>query len=305
MTSIAIIIPVFNNQATLTELCARLRSSLSQITSDFYVVLVDDGSFDNSWDLIYKECEIDAKFTGIKLSKNFGQHAALEAGLKYANADIIGIMDADLQEKPEYLDAMIQSIVKDKFEIVIGATSQKIRFSSRLFHALNGRKSRSRLLPITQRVFIRKIHKSLLDLKSSNITYGPVLDDLGFRKKYLEVEKDKKRLDGPSSYKFKARIKLAFDSLSLKILDKVNKVMILTFMVAALFTLYALITAIGRLFFDLKLAPGFNLVQITILIGFSVTLFMLCSVGLLLVKIENEFSHSPRYHISEIKNSNA
>ena len=81
---ISVVIPVYKSAESLEELAQRLATALSAVTADFEVILVNDGSPDNSWDIISKLSKSDDRFIGIRLSRNFGQHPAITAGLTHS-----------------------------------------------------------------------------------------------------------------------------------------------------------------------------------------------------------------------------
>jgi dolichol-phosphate mannosyltransferase len=95
------VVPVLNEQETLEELYRRLRSVMEQLDGPSEVVLVDDGSVDDSYEIMCKLQEGDPRFKVVRLSRNFGHQIALTAGLDHATGNAVIIMDADLQDPPE------------------------------------------------------------------------------------------------------------------------------------------------------------------------------------------------------------
>src|SRR5688500_6166406 len=98
---LAVIVPVYMGRAVLPELCERLIAALSTITERLSIILVDDRSPDNAWPVIVELGEQDTRIRGLQLTRNFGQHFALTAGIDYARADWYVVMDCDLQDAPE------------------------------------------------------------------------------------------------------------------------------------------------------------------------------------------------------------
>ena len=94
---ISIVTPIYGCSCCLNELCSRLALTLSQITENYEIILVNDSSPDGSWEIIKQLAEADSRIKGINLSRNFGQHFAITAGLDYARGDWIVVMDCDLQ----------------------------------------------------------------------------------------------------------------------------------------------------------------------------------------------------------------
>lgn len=101
MPHISVVSPVYRAEACIGELCNRLKSTIGSITEDFEIILVDDRSPDNSWAAIQNESRKDSRIRGIRLSRNFGQHRAITAGLDIADGDWVVGMDCDLQDPPE------------------------------------------------------------------------------------------------------------------------------------------------------------------------------------------------------------
>ncbi len=98
---LSVVIPVYGCPEALAPLCERLKNAVSQITGDYEIILVNDACPKNSWKEIEKLCQTEEKITGIELSRNFGQEAAIKAGLDYSSGDWVVVMDCDLQDKPE------------------------------------------------------------------------------------------------------------------------------------------------------------------------------------------------------------
>jgi undecaprenyl-phosphate 4-deoxy-4-formamido-L-arabinose transferase len=98
--SIDLVIPVYNEEANLPPLLDRLKSDLEPLSATWRVIFVDDGSVDRSWQLISEATKSDARIVGIRLGRNYGQHAAIFAGFSRCSADAVVTLDADLQNPP-------------------------------------------------------------------------------------------------------------------------------------------------------------------------------------------------------------
>ncbi|MBR0965832.1 glycosyltransferase family 2 protein [Bradyrhizobium diazoefficiens] len=104
MLKISVVAPVYNQPSgTLVELVQRLSVSISTITGDFEIILVDDGSINDAWSTIGNLAQTHPNVRGFHLARNFGQHVAITAGLDHANGDWVVVMDADLQDRPEVI----------------------------------------------------------------------------------------------------------------------------------------------------------------------------------------------------------
>ena len=119
MNSITVIIPVYNAELTLPDLYKQLIPAMKRITTDFEVIFVEDCSKDKSWQIIQKLANLDKRVTGIKFSKNYGQHNALLCGIRAATKDIIITMDDDLQNPVSEISILINKL-NEGFDVVYG-----------------------------------------------------------------------------------------------------------------------------------------------------------------------------------------
>jgi polyisoprenyl-phosphate glycosyltransferase len=111
------VIPIYNEEETLPELRRRLGELLGRLDGDAEIVLVDDGSSDQSWRLISEAVAADDRFKAIGFSRNFGHQMAITAGMDFASGDAVIVMDADLQDPPEVVLEMAARW-RDGFDVV-------------------------------------------------------------------------------------------------------------------------------------------------------------------------------------------
>ena len=117
---ISIVIPLFNESESLEELHDWILSSISSNSKSFEIIFIDDGSSDNSWQIIKNLAKKNKHTHGILFSKNFGKSQALNAGFKLAKGDYVITMDADLQDSPDEIIKMIKTLKEKKLDIVSG-----------------------------------------------------------------------------------------------------------------------------------------------------------------------------------------
>lgn len=98
---ISVVVPVYGCRAALEELHERLTRTLSEITVNYEIILVNDACPQNSWETIEQLCKKDEKVVGIEMARNFGQIQAITAGLDYSTGEWVVVMDCDLQDRPE------------------------------------------------------------------------------------------------------------------------------------------------------------------------------------------------------------
>ena len=122
--SISVIVPVYNGQLTLPDLVRRLEPVLRVLVTDYELVLVNDGSRDQSWAIIQGLASENSRVRGINLMRNYGQHNALLCGIRAARCETIVTMDDDLQHAPEDMPKLIAKL-EDGFDVVYGTPERE------------------------------------------------------------------------------------------------------------------------------------------------------------------------------------
>jgi len=142
---VSVVTPAYNEEENIAELARRLRLMFDGLPDyDFEVFIVDNGSWDGTWDLIRKECQADSRFKGLQLSRNFGADGGITAGLSRATGDAAVVMCADLQDPPEIIPTFI-SYWENGFENVYGIVTKREgssflrRMNSQIFYLLINR----------------------------------------------------------------------------------------------------------------------------------------------------------------------
>jgi polyisoprenyl-phosphate glycosyltransferase len=140
MARLAVVIPVYQAEATLTELTGELLPILSSITPDFEVWLVDDGSTDGSWGEIQRVAASEGRIRGLRLIRNFGEHVAITAGLDRVDADHAIIMACDLQDDPAAIPRMLEASERGADLVLVRRMKRRDgwlkRLLARMFYAL-------------------------------------------------------------------------------------------------------------------------------------------------------------------------
>lgn len=117
---ITVIVPVYEEEESLPELTQWISRVMDAHDLSFEVIMVDDGSNDNSWEQIVRIHEADSRFKGLRLNRNFGKSAALQTGFRTASGKVVITMDADLQDSPDEIPALYNMIVNDGYQLVSG-----------------------------------------------------------------------------------------------------------------------------------------------------------------------------------------
>jgi polyisoprenyl-phosphate glycosyltransferase len=304
MPSISVLIPVYNNASTIRELFDRLCVALQPVTDHFEIIMINDGSADESWKVICEITRADPRGVGVCLSRNFGQHPAINAGLARARGQLTVLMDADLQDRPEELPALVTrfeanpdlDIVYTKFVMNDGERS---RFTSRLFHSLYARVTG---LDIPQnlgtyRVFTARVREALLDYPERAAVYGPLMAQMGFEFEYATVARAE-AVGRKTSYTFSKRLSLAISSL----------VSYSAFLHRLVTWAGLILTTLSTIFLTvlvIQYATGFRVLLNGQLLLIGITVLtsgvLLMTVGVLTAytfRIFQEVLARPRYHVS-------
>ena len=215
---ISVVSPEYKGEKMVSELVRRIKESVSNITDDFEIILVNDASPDNTWAEIEKECAADSRVKGLDLSRNFGQHYAITAGLHYAKGEWVVVMDCDLQDRPEEIPNLYKKAMEG-WDIVFAQRKQRNdgflkRTSSRMFYSvfsyLTETKQDSSVANFG--IYSHKVIESVLAMKDQLRYFPTMVQWVGFKKTCMPIKHDG-RAEGKSSYSFKRLFKLATDTI--------------------------------------------------------------------------------------------
>lgn len=214
---LSIVSPVYQGEGIIDLLVARITKAVSAITDQYEIVLVEDHSPDRSWEEIRANCRRDAHVKGLKLSRNFGQHSAITAGLDHCRGEWVVVMDCDLQDRPEEIEKLYQEAQKG-FDIVLAhRISRRDTFLKKLYSKFFYRVLR--YLTGTEQdgnaanfgIYHRKVIDVLKRDMREYFRYFPTMIHwLGFRATGIEVA-HAERLHGETSYSFGKLLNLALN----------------------------------------------------------------------------------------------
>jgi len=301
---ISVVSPVYKAEAILQTFVARVVEAVSKIDEDYEIILVDDGSPDHSWEKIKEACAGNQRIRGIKLSRNFGQHAAINACLEYSRGELVVLMDCDLQDDPSYIQEMY-NLLDEHTDYVITHRQTKNqtllrRVAGDIFYKAYNWLSNGNLHENIGgfSMLTRKVVNAYLQIGDYNRYYLLGLSWLGFSHKTLVVENQKRHM-GTSTYTLIRLLKLAFGSIvfhSEKLLG-LAIVMGVIYMVASV--LGGVYIVIDILYFNGIYAGGWP--SLIVLLLFSVGIILFC-VGVAALYIGNIFTQvkgRPRYVVDE------
>ncbi len=213
---LSVVSPVYGTSSLIPVLCQRIKTALSAITEEYEIILVFDGSPDDGWERICRECEVDPRITGIELSRNFGQHYAITAGLTHASGQWVIVMDCDLQDRPEEIPNLYAK-AQEGYDVVLAQRAVRQdtwfkRMSSKAFYAVLSYMTRTQQDASVANfgIYRRNVIDAVLSL-GDRIRYFPVMVSwIGFRRTKLPVA-HAEREEGKSAYTLFKQCRMAMD----------------------------------------------------------------------------------------------
>ena len=213
---LSVVSPVYRAEKDLEELVTRIKNAIPSDISILEIILVDDFSPDNSWKEIERLAKLHPEILGIKLSRNFGQHYAITAGLDHVTGDCIVVMDCDLQDKPEEISKLFQKS-KEGFDIVLARRFNRQdsflkKFFSKLFYKTLGYLTGSKQDETVANygLYKRNVINEVCNLRESIRYFPTMVKWVGFTTAYVDVE-HASRQQGESNYNLKKMLNLALD----------------------------------------------------------------------------------------------
>jgi glycosyltransferase involved in cell wall biosynthesis len=216
---ISVVTPVYGCKTCLEQLYIRLKSTLEQIGGDFEIIMVDDSSPDDAWAAIEQLCAKDSRVKGIRLSRNFGQHNAITAGLDHASGDWVVVMDCDLQDQPEEILKMYGR-AQEGFDVVFGRRINRQdgflkRTTSRAFNALMGVLMDQKIDPTTANfgIYRRNVTEGFRRINDVDRSFPVFIRWLGFRRTSVDIV-HAERTEGKSSYSLYKLLSFAISNVT-------------------------------------------------------------------------------------------
>lgn len=300
---ISVVIPEYRGEKMVSELVERLIKSISIITDSFEIILVNDASPDNTWAAIEHECKKDKRVKGLNLSRNFGQHYAITAGLNYATGDWVIVMDCDLQDVPEEIPNLYKK-AQEGYDIVYARRVVKHvgwwkRFSSTAFHTVFDWLSGSKTDPTIANygIYCKKSIDAYNAIPQQARAFGAILDIVGFKKGYYNVEQAESARGG-SSYSLRKLLKLTFDLIISNTNKPLRFAVELGFCMSAFSFLLALYNLIAK-WVGIIQVEGYTTTVFSIWFVGGLMLFVMGIMGLYIGKIFDQVKGHPLYVVRD------
>lgn len=302
---ISVVIPVYRAELILPVLCERLTDSLASLHRPYEIVLIDDRSPDKSWEVMRQMARTYPGIIAVRLSRNFGQHYAITAGLDLVKGEWTVIMDCDLQDQPEEIPRLLECAERG-YDVVLARRRQRgdqrrRGLFSRLYYATFNFLSGYRLDPAVGsfRIMKRNVVEAYRGMREASRLFGGMIEWLGFETTYVDVQ-HAPRYEGKSSYNIRSMTHLALDG----IIAFSNRPLYLSIGTGILMSLLAAgfgCALIIRFLLDPRIAvPGWlSTVTLTTFIG-GLILLNLGILGIYVGRIYDQTKGRPLYVVDEV-----
>ena len=305
MGKLSVIIPAYNEEQNIDNISSVVSSLLEDNNIEYEIIFVNDGSRDNTWEVISKACNKNQNIRGFNFSKNFGKEAAIFAGLTYATGDCCAVIDADLQHPPQTLIKMYEKW-QEGYEIVEGVKASRGKES--FLHKLAAKNFYSLISKATNIDMSRASDFKLLDRKAVNILrampekhifFRALSSWVGFKTTSVEFHVQEREA-GESKWSTYSLFKYALTNIT----SFSTAPMQIVTLSGIVFLLFSLILGVQSLYknFMGQALEGFTTVILLLLIIGSILMLSLGIIGYYIAKMYEEIQNRPRFIVSECAN---
>lgn len=303
--SLSVVIPIYNDQEVIAELLRRLTAVLEIIVSDYEIILIDDGSRDNSWAIMNEERKQREHLRIARLSRNFGQQNAIAAGLSLTTKELIVLMDSDLQDRPEDIPVLIDALLADPEATMAIAQWEERKDSrmkkavSRLFQIVSNRITDIRQMPRLGifRVMKKSVVDELRNFPERTATAVSLLYFIGHKYVAVPLKRDA-RFAGSSGYNLRKMLALTFARIFSFSMFPIRMV---TYM-GALLCIGSMLAACGLIIYKLvgNVVTGWTSMMVLMLFLFGLNFAFLGILGEYIGRIFLETKQRPNYIIEQV-----
>ena len=304
MVDISVVIPCYRCDASLKELSARLRKVLLELGTSYEIILVNDGSPARDWEVIQEIVQEDEHVLGINLSRNFGQHFAITAGIDFCSGQWLVVMDGDLQDLTEEIHKLY-AYAQSVYDAVVGIRKERKdtffkKVSSWSFYLVYNYLSGAHIKNSIGNygIYSRKVVEAVKSMREHNRSFGLFVLWAGFKRIEVEIEHAARKA-GMSSYTFYKMMSLAFDSIVAHS-NKLLKITVLSGFIIALLSFLVVLSMVWLHLSGWAAVPGWmSGVASTYLMG-GMVICAIGVVGIYVGKVFDEVKGRPLYLVAEI-----
>ncbi len=308
---LSIVVPCFNEEECLTALHERLSAAARKAAGDNYeIILVNDGSRDGSWTVMQRLADQDPRLIAVNLSRNHGHQLALTAGLDLSAGDTVLIIDADLQDPPELLPAMLETMRRDQADVVYGVRRSRrgeTAFKRATAHGFYRLLSNATDVDIPLdtgdfRLMSRRALDAFLSMREQARFIRGMVAWIGFKQVPILYDRDE-RFAGETKYPLRKMVRFALDALTgfssapLKLASHAGLALSAGSVVIVLYILAAWLSG--------RSIPGWTSLMLVVVVLGAVQMFVLALMGEYIGRLYNESKRRPLYIVESIAGQSA
>jgi dolichol-phosphate mannosyltransferase len=304
---LSVVAPLYNEEGNVTELVRRLRAAADGCIVDGYeLVFVDDGSSDRTLELLRQHAAVDPRIVIVQLSRNFGHQLAATAGLDIARGDAIVLIDADLQDPPELIPAMVERW-RAGFDVVYAVRRSRKgesafkTFTARTFYRITRRLTKV-AIPVDTgdfRLMSRRVVDALKTIRERHRFIRGLVSWVGFPQTAIEYDRDA-RFSGDSKYPVSKMLRFAIDGITSFSDIPLRFASYFGFIVSGVAFVVAISEILIRIFTGYNL-PGYTSLIFAILFLGGVQLIGIGILGEYIGRIYEEIKGRPLYVIAGVE----
>lgn len=303
---ISIVSPVYRAEKILPILVSEIEKVMQVINQDYEIILVDDRSTDNSWKKMQELSKIHNRLRIFRLSRNFGQHPTIMAGLSKSKGDWVIVMDCDMQDQPKEI-AKLYNKTLEGYDIVLAKREERkdtflkkmsSKYFYKAFNYLAGIEINREVANFG--IYNKKVIKSVLEMQDTIKFFPLFVNWVGYKSTAIPIE-HAKREEGKSSYSFTRLLSLAFDVI-ISFSDKPLKLFVSFGAIISLLSLFIGFYYLMQYFLGNITEPGYSSIILSIWFLFGILISCIGIVGIYLGKTFNQTKNRPVFIIDEYEN---
>ena len=300
----SVVIPVYNEEEVVEESYKRLKGVMDSLGEGYELIFVNDGSRDNTPNILRELCEKDTRVKMLDFSRNFGHQIAITAGMDHSSGQAIIVIDADLQDPPEIIPKMIEAW-RNGFDVVYGKRIKRKgetafkKITALVFYRILN-KLTSVNIPLDTgdfRLIDRKVNDVMKEMKERDRYVRGLVSWIGFKQTAIEYIREE-RWAGETKYPLKKMLKFALDAIISFSYKPLKIASYLGFILSIGSFAYLLVVLYQKLF-TMNTVPGWASQTAINLFFHGITLLMLGIIGEYIGRIYEEAKNRPLYVIRE------
>lgn len=305
---VSIVSPIYRSRDTIATLCSQLIDLKKTLPIELEIILVSDGCPDDSWSECVRATQKHDEVVAINLSRNFGQHNAIFAGLEHSKGEYVIVMDCDLQDRPDQIPILFGK-AEEGYDVVFAQRKNRQDSSWKIFKSKVFYKILAWLTDTEQKseianfgIYSRKAIDSVISLQEDHRFFPTLIRWVGFKSTAIEVQHGLREF-GQSSYSFSKLMTLGLTTI-IYFSNKPLILMVKAGIVVALSSLLVALATIVAYFLHLISVPGWASVVVLLWFSFGINILGMGLLGLYIGATLDNSKNRPTYIVSEILRNN-